>query len=77
MKPLGLPEGSVRAIILIALTSAIVLPVFVFMFRQTDVPPGIREFLGMLAMADVNLIKDYITKRSADPVAPKEPEVVQ
>lgn len=64
MNPLGLPEGSVRAIILIALTSAIVIPVFVFMFRQTDIPPGINQFLTTLVVADIALIKDYLSHRS-------------
>ena len=66
MTPLGLPQGSVRAIILIALTAAIVIPVFVFMFRQTDIPPGIREFLTALVIADLGLIKDYLSNRPSD-----------
>lgn len=65
MRPLGLPEGSVRAIILIALTAAIVVPVFVFMFRQTDIPPGIKEFMTALVIADIALIKDYLSQRSS------------
>lgn len=71
MEPLGLPKGSVRAIILLALTAAVVIPVFVFMFRQTDIPPGIREFLTALVIADIGLIKDYLYNRSSAADAPQ------
>ncbi len=60
---LGMPSGSVRAIILLGLTAAIVVPVFVFMFRQTDVPTGIGNFLTTLLVGLVGLIKDYIQER--------------
>lgn len=75
MKPLGMPPGSVRAIILLALTAAVVIPVFVFMFRQTDIPAGIREFLTALVIADIGLIKDYLKDRPADVPPPSSPSV--
>jgi len=63
MKPLGLPEGSVRAILLILLTVGVVFPVFIFVFRQMDIPPTIDKYLTTIATAVILLIREYLGLR--------------
>ncbi len=63
MKPLGLPEGSIRAILLIMLTFGVIFPVFVFVFRQMDIPPTIDKYLSGLMTAVILLIREYIGLR--------------
>jgi hypothetical protein len=63
MKPLGLPEGSVRALILLALVLAVVFPVFVLVFMRQDIPPTVDKYLTMLAGAVILLIREYIGLR--------------
>lgn len=82
MKPLGLPEGSVRAIILLALVFAIVFPVFVLVFMRQDIPPTVDKYLTMLAGAVILLIREYIgLRKPQEPEEPKtdpeQPEVTQ
>lgn len=66
MKPLGLPEGSVRAILVLGALFAVVFPVMVFVFRSTDIPQGVKEVLIFLAGALTGLLKDYINYRSTE-----------
>lgn len=75
MKPLGLPEGSVRAILVLGALFAVVFPVLIFVFRSTDIPQGVKEVLIFLAGALTGLIKDYINQRNGD--APQTPEQTQ
>lgn len=72
MKPLGLPEGSVRAMILLGLVFGVVFPVLVFVFRQTDIPPTIDKYLTGLMTAVILLVREYIGLREASDKKPAD-----
>ena len=74
MKPLGLPEGSIRAIMLIALVFSVVFPVLVFVFRQADIPPTIDKYLTSLLAAVILLVREYIGLRAEADKKKDEPK---
>lgn len=64
--PLWMPEGSVRAILVIGSLLTVMIPVFVFVFRgeNYDVPQGVKEIIIFVAGGSITLIKDYIVGRT-------------
>lgn len=74
MKPLWMPEGSVRAILVIGALLTVMIPVFVFVFRgeNYDVPQGVKEVIIFVAGGTIGLIKDYLTTRKENGEQPKE-----
>jgi hypothetical protein len=63
MEPLGLPKGSVRAIILVLLTLGITFPVFIFVFTHQEIPATVDKYLGTLMAGVILLIREYLGLR--------------
>lgn len=61
--PLWMPEGSVRAILVIGALLTVLVPIFVFVFRKEEIPQGVKEIVLFIAGGTISLIKDYITTR--------------
>lgn len=62
-KPLWMPEGSVRAILVLGSLLTVLIPVLVFVFRKEDIPQSVKEVIIFIAGSTTGLIKDYITGR--------------
>lgn len=71
-EPLGLPKGSVQAIVIILLVMAVVFPVAAGVLRNEDLHPNTQQFLTAVVVAVVGLIKDYMNHRNATAPATQE-----
>ena len=63
-KPLWLPEGSVRGLLILGLTGAVIVVILKSVVLSTDIPLNVEKLLSALLPAIVLLIKDYINSRS-------------
>lgn len=64
--PLGLPEGSIRALLVIMFSVAIVVPLFKSTLYQTEIPQGTRELLMFLFGALTQIISRYFESRKGE-----------
>lgn len=62
--PLWMPEGSVRAVLVLGALLTVIVPVFVYVFKSEDIPQGVKEVVILIAGGSLSLIKDYITHKS-------------
>lgn len=65
-KPLGLPEGSIRAIIILAMVWIVVFPITIAIFKREDIFPAVKDLLLFAMGAAVGLLKDYTSQRKAE-----------
>ena len=63
-KPLWLPEGSVRGLLILGLTGAVIVVILKSVVLSTDIPLNVEKLLSALLPAIVLLIKDYINSRN-------------
>jgi hypothetical protein len=63
-QPLWLPPGSVRALLVLGLTAAIIGIMLKFAILKEDIPAGVLQVMQSLLPAIVLLIKDYISMRT-------------
>lgn len=64
LQPLWLPQGSVRALLVISLTIAVVVVVLKSVAFGTDIPQNVSALLDKLLPAIVVLISQYINARN-------------
>lgn len=64
--PLWLPVGSVRAILVILMTLAIIVPVFKFVAFHEEIPQSVVTILSLLFGGLIGIVKDYFNLRSAE-----------
>jgi len=62
-EPLGLPRGSIRAILVLLAALTVIIPVFVYVFRGGEIPGTVKELVIFTAGGLMGLIKDYINYR--------------
>lgn len=65
-QPLWLPQGTVRALVVLGLTYAIVVILLKSILLETDVPPGVAQYMRELTPAVVLIIKGYIDSRATE-----------
>lgn len=65
-KPLWLPEGTVRALIVLGLTYAIIVILFKAILMQQEIPSGVAQIVRELLPALVLIIKQYIDQRTSE-----------
>jgi len=63
-QPLWLPPGTVRAIVVLGLTYAIIVILFKSILMQQEIPSTVAQYIRELTPALVLIIKGYIDTRS-------------
>jgi hypothetical protein len=63
-KPLWLPEGTVRALLVLGLTMSLIVIMGKFAILKEEPPAGVLQLMQALLPAIVLLIKDYMETRS-------------
>jgi len=64
--PLWLPPGTVRALVILGLTYALIFVILKFALLKEDVPPGVMQIMLSLLPALVLLIREYIGQRAKE-----------
>ena len=65
-KPLWLPDGTVRALLVLGLTWAVVVIMLKFAVYREEIPQSVEKIMMALLPAIVLLIERYITTRSEE-----------
>lgn len=65
-QPLWLPKGSVRAILVLLMTVAIIFPVFKFVVFHEEIPQTVVQILSLLFGGLIGIVKDYFNSRSTE-----------
>jgi hypothetical protein len=66
MKPLGLPEGSIRAMIILAMLWIIIFPITIAIFKKEDIFPAVKDLLLFAMGVSAGLLKDYFSGRKTE-----------
>jgi hypothetical protein len=62
-EPLGLPKGSVTALLAIFLVFPLALAMVVYTFAANDIPPSVKDIMLVLVGVAGKVISDYIYSR--------------
>lgn len=73
--PLGLPPGSVRAVIVLGLTFTICFVLIKAMVFHEEIPSELSKLLTAGIVALVGLLKDYMAARSDDATKTMQAEI--
>jgi hypothetical protein len=72
MKPLGLPEGSIRAMIILAMLWIIIFPITIAIFKKEDIFPAVKDLLMFAMGVAAGLLKDYFSGRKTEEDKPEK-----
>ena len=62
-EPLGLPKGSVTAVLVLSLVLPLAVAMFVYVFQTKDIPQSVKEVMLVLIGVASQVIRDYIASR--------------
>ena len=62
-EPLGLPKGSVTALLALALVSPLAIAMIKYTFGSVDIPPSVKDIMLVLIGVAGKVIGDYIASR--------------
>jgi hypothetical protein len=63
-EPLWLPKGTVRALLVLGLTWALIVVMLKFAILQQEIPASVEKVMMAMLPAIVLLVKDYISARN-------------
>ena len=62
-EPLGMPKGSVTALLALFLVFPLALAMIVYTFGKNDIPPSVKDIMLVLVGVAGKVIGDYIASR--------------
>jgi hypothetical protein len=64
--PLWVPQGTIRALLVLGLTWALIIIMLKFAVYKEEIPATVKELMASLLPAIVLLIKDYLSLRKSE-----------